>query len=438
MVKRHSHIENNFLAIFVGNTVSDCKTIIVRNDSGGFIPLALNSIQLFGFVLLGGLVAGEMSRRMADLPRTTGYVLFGLMVGKSGLNLVTLAHIESAQLFIDLALGLILFELGYLVPRGTLQEWRNRLLAGCALSLIAGLLVLILFIHWGFSTGSALFAAALCVATSPAITIATCSDVGANGERTGLLYSMVAINGAVAFAAVVLLDPFLIDTEPMSGLERLGYALGSIVGSVALGGACAGMVLLGAKRLERQAEHQHLLILGTIVLGVGTAVYLGMSVFLPMLIFGILVSTIDRERKVIAIRIASDARVFLVITFVLAGAALDIAYLRDYWLEAILIASARLVGQLLAILISRKSIGLNARESVFLSIGLQPMSSIALVLLVNTQMLYSGMDEKLVGMLMATILLMQLFGPLATQTAIKGFGEATRLSPSGRNRAPVE
>jgi hypothetical protein len=53
-----------------------------------------------------------------------------------------------------------------------------------------------------------------------------------------------------------------------------------------------------------------------------------------MLIFGILVSTIDHERKVIAIRIASDARVFLVITFVLAGAALDIAYLRDYWLEA--------------------------------------------------------------------------------------------------------
>ena len=174
------------------------------------------------------------------------------------------------------------------------------------------------------------------------------------------------------------------------------------------------------------------------MLGVGTAIYLGVSVFLPMLMFGILVNTIDRERKVIAIRIASDARVFLVITFVLAGAALDISYLRDFWREAILIAVARLAGQLLAILLSRKSIGLNVRESVFLSIGLQPMSSIALVLLINTQMLYSGMDEKLVGMLMATILLMQLFGPLATQTAIKGFGEATRLSHSEHNRAPVE
>lgn len=397
-----------------------------------------NSIQLFGLVLLGGLASGEVSRRVLALPRTTGYVLFGLLVGQSGLNWVTHFHIESAQLFIDLALGLILFELGYLVPRSTPESGRNRLLAGCAISLMAGLLVLLLFLYWGFSTGSALFAAALCVATSPAITIATCSDVGAKGERTGLLYTMVAINGAVAFAAVVLLVPFLIDNEPISGFARISNALGSIIGSIVLGGACAGLVLLGADRLERQAEHQHLLILGTIVLGVGTAIYLDISVFLPMLIFGILVSTIDHDRKVIAIRIASDARVFLVITFVLAGAALDIAYLRDYWLEAILIALARLAGQVLAILISRKSIGLTVRESVFLGIGLQPMSSIALVLLVNTQMLYSGMDPTLIGMLMATILLMQLFGPLATQTAIKGFGEATRLRPSVKSEVPAE
>lgn len=408
--------------------------------SRGLAPffIMFNSIQLFGLVLLGGLVAGEVSRRLCALPRTTGYVLFGLLVGQSGLNWVTLLQIESAQLFIDLALGLILFELGYLVPRSSLETRYKRLLVGCSLSFTAGSLVLILFLYWGSSAGSALFAAALCVATSPAITIATCSDVGAKGERTGLLYTMVAINGAIAFAAVVLLVPFLVDSEPLSGFARISNALGSIIGSIVLGGACAGLVLLGADRLERQAEHQHLLILGTIVLGVGTAIYLEVSVFLPMLIFGILVSTIDRERKVVAIRIASDARVFLVITFVFAGAALDIAHLRDYWLEAILIALARLTGQMLPILLARKSIGLTAREGVLLSVGLQPMSSIALVLLVNTQMLYGGMDAELVGMLMATILLMQLLGPLATQTAIKGFGEATRLRPLAKSEVPAE
>ncbi|MBK9589900.1 MAG: hypothetical protein IPO50_15850 [Sphingomonadales bacterium] len=43
-----------------------------------------NSIQLFGLVLLGGLAAGEVSRRTFALPRTTGYVLFGLLVVRAG------------------------------------------------------------------------------------------------------------------------------------------------------------------------------------------------------------------------------------------------------------------------------------------------------------------------------------------------------------------
>ena len=398
----------------------------------------LNSIQLFGLILLGGLAAGEAARRLLALPRTTGYVLFGLLFGQSGLNWITPLHVESAQLFIDLALGLILFELGYLVPRVDGTASRNRLLAGLAISLLSGLLMLGLFMFWGFSAGAALFAAALCLATSPAITIATCSDVGAKGERTGLLYTMVAINGCVAFTLLAFLLPVLNGDANLSQLGRLGSALSSLVGSLLLGGACAGLVLLGAKKLERQTEHQHLLILGSIVLGVGTAIYLEISVFLPMLVFGILVSTIDRERKVIAIRIASDARVFLVITFVLAGAALDIFYLLEYWVEALLIALSRLGGQWLPAFLARNKLGLNARESLALSIGLQPMSSIALVLLVNTQMLHTGMEARLVNMLMATILLMQLLGPLATQTCIRGFGEATRLTPkAARDHVPL-
>lgn len=401
----------------------------------------LNSIQLFGLVLLGGLAAGEAARRLLALPRTTGYVLFGLVAGQSGLNWITPQHIESAQLFIDLALGLILFELGYLVPGVAPQAGKRRLLAGLGLSLAPGLLLFALFGHWGFAAGPALFAAALCVATSAAITIATCSDVGAKGERTGLLYTMVAINGCVAFSAVMLLTPFLIDGETISIAARVGYALGSILAALLLGTLCAAVVLLGVRKLERQPEHQHLLILGCIVLGVGTALFLDVSVFLPMLIFGVVVRAVDREQKVIAIRIASDARVFLVITFVLAGAALDIAHLLNYWREALVISLTRLAGQLLVAMLTRRQLGLSGRESLLLGIGLQPMSSVALVLLANTQMLYANLDPKLVGVVLATILLMQLCGPLATQTAIKGFGEASRLAarrPAIQAAAAVE
>lgn len=388
-----------------------------------------NSIQLFGLLMLGGLAAGEISRRLVGLPRTTGYVLFGMAVGQSGLKLVTPLHIENAQLFVDLALGLILFELGYQVPRSAPASPGGALRLGLGASLGAGGLVLAYLVCRGYPTAAAAFAAALCVATSPAITIATCSDVGARGPRTGLLYTLVATNGAVAFMLVALILPFVADTAPIDGIAASSAAIGSIFGALVLGGACAGLVLLGAEWLPRQPEHQHLLILGTIVLGVGMAVYLEVSVLLPMLIFGILTRAADGDNKVVAIRIASDARIFLVITFVLAGAALDTTHLAAWWPEALLIAALRFVGQFGGIWLARRREELDLRTGLLATVGLQPMSSVALVLLANTQTLYGGLPGDLAGMLLATILLLQLTGPLATQTAISGFGEALRLRP---------
>ena len=396
----------------------------------------LNSIQLFGIVLLGGLAAGELSRRLFALPRTTGFVVFGLLVGQSGLNWISPNHIESAHLFIDLALGLILFELGYYVPPlSGHQRWR-RLWAGLLIAVATGGAIAGLLLALGFSVSSAIFAAALCLATSPAITIATCSDVGAKGDKTGLLFSLVAINGCIAFVAVEWSMPFLIEHETVGSLtghlDGFWEATQRIGESIILGAACAGLVLSGAEWLGRRSEHQHLLILGAIVLGVGTATYLEISVLLPLLIFGYITRALDREKQVVAIRIASDARIFLVITFVLAGAALDIGVLMQYWPEALLIAMTRFLGQTAAIFWQRQRLGLSTELSIFLAVGLQPMSSVALVLLANTQALYASLDPRLTGALLATILLMQLLGPLATQTAIRGFGEATRLGSAGK------
>jgi Kef-type K+ transport system membrane component KefB len=381
-----------------------------------------NAIQVFGLVLLGGLAAGELSRRVFDLPRTTGYVLLGLAIGESGFRLVTPEHIASAELFIDLALGLILFELGYLVPRvGRQTAWR-RLVVGIAIAAVAGAAIMLVVGLWGFSHNAAFFAGALCLATSPAITIATSSDVGAKGPQTGLLYTIVAVTGSVAFSAIALAMPSL-----GAGGASLSIDVFSILSALALGIICAAIVLLSAVILRRQPEHRHLLILGVVVAGVGTAVQMEVSVFLPMLICGVLVRQIDRERNVVAIRIASDARVFLVITFVLAGAALDIRFLQTYWMEALILVTVRFAAQALVCTCFGNYLDLSQRDSMALAVGLQPMSSVALVLLANARVLETAVSPELSGILMATVLLMQVLGPLATQTAIKTFGEASGL-----------
>ena len=150
---------------------------------------------------------------------------------------------------------------------------------------------------------------------------------------------------------------------------------------------------------------------------------------MSLLVFGVGVRVLDREREVVAIRIASDARVFLVVTFVLAGAALEMAFLRTHWQAVLAFVVTRFLARGLALQIAGPVYGLSRREAAWTAVGLLPMSSIALVLLGNAGPLDQGIGPALGGTLMGAIALMQLLGPLCTQAAIRGFGEARRYVP---------
>jgi Kef-type K+ transport system membrane component KefB len=395
------------------------------------VPFEANSILLFGAALLGGFFSGEASRRLLDLPRTTGYVVFGLAVGKSGFGWIDPYVVESARFFVDLALGLILFELGHRIPRDLLSVRHRVVAVGLAESLVSFSLMTAALVAVGFPATSAMFAAAIGMSTSPAITIATSSDVGARGPRTDVLYALVALNGAVAFCAAALIQPHLDGT-----VQAEAWAASStVVISLALGTGLAAFALLVAKWLGPHAEHQHLLILGLIITGVGFATSLDMSALLTLLSFGVIARLLDRRDRIVAIRIASDARIFLVVTFVLAGAVLDASLLREAWMPATAFVLARLIGKALPVFLLRARLDMSAAQALHAGIGLMPMSSVALVLLADAHALHGSLDPTLSATLLSAIFMMQLVGPIATQSAIRGFGEASRLNRSRAEHA---
>ena len=87
-------------------------------------PLLANPLALFGVLLFLGLIGGEFSKRALKLPRITGYVLVGVALGASGLKLLDDVLIAQSWIFVDIALGLILFELGRRLHLGWLRRDR--------------------------------------------------------------------------------------------------------------------------------------------------------------------------------------------------------------------------------------------------------------------------------------------------------------------------
>lgn len=394
-------------------------------------------IQILAVVFVGGLVAGEVAFRYFSLPRVIGYVALGILVGQSGFGWLEPEDIDSAQWLIDLALGFILFELGYSVPRMPFGMFFKRVISGTDIAMATGLSIVLALLAWGFSIKEAVISAALCLATSPAITMVTCSDMGAKGEKTSLLYTIVTINGLVAFIALAFASVFLVEHDVARGVAGLWLASQKIWGALVLGGACCGIALVGSELLGRKSFHQKVLIFGIVILGINLTEYLDVLPMLPMLAFGFMTKALDRDKNV-AIKVSSDARILLIVSFVFAGAALDIANLIDYWPEALFLVMARFCAQGAAAFVTRKSLGLTEGEAVFLAIGLQPLSSIALLMLGSTQSLPISLDPRITGTLLATILLMQVIGPLATKISIIGFGEARCVKANAASAPRVD
>lgn len=147
---------------------------------------------------------------------------------------------------------------------------------------------------------------------------------------------------------------------------------------------------------------------------------------------GIGTRILDRNNEVVAIRISSDARIFLVVTFVLAGAAMEIGMLWNHGGAALVFVVVRFVGKFVTLQITHRHLGLEEHDAKPMVVGLMPMSSVAIVLLSDMGAKFAQASPEAYGTLMAAILLMQLLGPLATQFAIKRFGEATLLSPQNK------
>ena len=173
----------------------------------GFLPeypFAANPLLLFGFLLLAGVIGGEVVQRVLAVPQIVGYVLIGLLLGAGGLGVLDTGLVKEAWTFVELALGLILFELGRRLDITWLR--RDAWLAATAVlesALTFWLLFLVLTLL-GVGPLHAAVAAAIGISTSPAVVLVVAQDLRAEGQVTERALLLAAINSVISFVVVTI------------------------------------------------------------------------------------------------------------------------------------------------------------------------------------------------------------------------------------------
>ena len=388
------------------------------------LPFALSAPIMFGALLAAGLLAGEAANRYASLPRITGYALAGVALGPQLSGVLSSEMLHALSVLIDLSVGLIVFELGFRFDWRWLKRNRWLLVTAVAESLFGFGAIFGTLLYFAFPPVLAASAAAIGTATSPAVVMLVAHELRAEGQVTERTLLFTAVNSVFAYAALTLLLPLLhleLRAEWLEAVLRPTYILG---GSL-VAGTAACMLMLGLARwLGKREDRQFVLLVAMVVLAVGVARSLNLSVMITLMTLGMLARNLDRHHVLMPLRFGYGGQLFFVILFVLTGAGLKFgAWATAAWLVATVLI-VRFLGKALAILVFGRLSGVRPGGAGLLAIALLPMSGLAVGMVRDTSALFPTFGEQLGGILLAAVALSELLGPLATQFALRRAGEA--------------
>jgi NhaP-type Na+/H+ or K+/H+ antiporter len=387
-------------------------------------PFPPNPVLLFGLLLLAGVAGGELVKRALRLPRIVGYVLIGLLLGASGFNLLDPGLVGESWIFVEIALGLVLFELGRRLHFKWLRNDPWLLATGLLESALAFGFLYLTLAYFGVQPIYAAVAAAIGVSTSPAVVLLVAQELKAEGQVTERALNLTALNSVVAFVLTTMLLSW-IHHEYRAGWTTVAlhpvYLLG---GSLALGFAASVVAIALSRWLGQRAERQFALLLALIVLTIGAARMLELSVLLALLALGVFSRNLDTRHDVMTVDLSGIGQIFYVVLFVVSGARLPLVELMLGGGLAVAYVTARFAGKLIGVMSLSHLGGVRPGAALMLGVALMPMSGLALAIVHGTTDLYPEFGARLAAIVLSAVLILELIGPVAVQFALKRAGEA--------------
>jgi Kef-type K+ transport system membrane component KefB len=387
-------------------------------------PFTTSPLLLFGLLLLAGLGGGEVARRVAGLPRVMGYVLVGLALGGSGFDLLDAGTVREAWIFVDIALGLILFELGRRLDFGWFRRDPWLAATGVLESALSFALVLGALVYFDVRPIYAAVAASIAIGTSPAVVMVVAQELKAEGQVTERAMSLVAINSVIAFVTATMLLAW-IHSEYQAGWQTaLMHPVYLLAGSLVVGYA-AGKAAVALGRWLGKSERGHFVVtLALIVVTVGLARMLELSVVLALLVFGVLSRSLDERHDLMPFEMGRIGEMFVVVLFVISGAILSVEALLAGGTVAVVFILARFVGKSIGVLVLTYFSGVRRGTAGLLCLTLMPMSGLAVSMVQGTIEIYPDFGRTLASIVLSAVLILELVGPLAVQFALRRAGEA--------------
>ena len=414
--------------------------------AGTTSSLLVNAVPILGVTLLMCLVIGKISKKVG-LPKVSGYIILGIILGPEILNHITHDFTVGFKFFNDMALGLILFNIGGEFNKELFKKIsKEQFLHSLFVSVLVIIFVFIIF----YSLTSVItdlgtqklfivsaFLALVSVEAAPPTTLLVIKEYAAKGKLSSTIkiYLAFATVGAVVGTLIMTKVLGYINYWPMDYNGQLMlFAQGTwnILGS-ALFGILLGIFLSYFERFETKVGNIFFAIIATILFGQSLAHYLMIDSLLISLFLGFTVANASNVGEHIHEDIKNFGGSVYALFFVLAGTHIKFdALLGSIGILGGAYIVARVLGIYLSNLTSAKFLKLKDNNiKNYMGFGVISHAGAALAIVTRVAEYDHPTTELIFNIVISSIFVFELAGPLLLKLVLFKSGEIESWNSKG-------
>ncbi len=387
-------------------------------DFGALLSIAI--------VLFTGLFFGKIVTYFR-LPNVTGYLIGGLIMGPSILNILSVESIDSLGIISQVALGFIAFTIGLSFKVNYFKRvgWTPVVIAFFEATL-AVLFVQIALLIAGFDLSMSILLSAIAAATAPAATVMVIKQYKAKGPVTDTLLSVVAIDDAIAlilFGFAAAIAQTLLGTNVSSNL--LFTILNPILEIIfaLLLGAVVGFIMKYVLKWFTTRGGRLSILIGSVFLITGLAAFFGISELLANMAGGIVLTNISLDAQRMDEMTDYITPPIYMAFFVISGARLQLSILPTIGLLGIIYILFRVIGKITGAYIGARMMKASKNIQKYLGPMLIPQAGVAIGLTSVAEQLVPEHAGEITAVVLVGTLIYELVGPVITKISLEKAGE---------------
>jgi len=360
-----------------------------------------------------------------------GYLVLGVIIGPSGLDLIPKEFIHGSSFIIDMSLSLISVLVGANLRYDILKNMLKQILVISFFEAIFTFLFISIsfylmfdFLNFSFSNEyriiTSILFGGLATATAPATILAVSHEIKAKGKFNSFLLGIVAMDNAFAlifFSFIVIISKTFIDSSSID-THLLINIIKTMMLSILVGGVGAFISEIIDRVFKKNQGVKTTSTLGMIFITFSISQYFSLEPLLASLVMGIVASNLSKNFFLVKKEFDNHLKdIIFLLFFTISAMHLNITFLTQMPLAIIIYVVFRIVGKITGVWVGSKLSNADDNVAKHLGLALFPQAGIAIGLALSLQDMtdFETVAPIILNIIIATTLIHELIGPFLTK-----------------------